>query len=75
MPELIQYEEDGKTVSSVISAKNGKLNYDLTNLEFGKKYYLHVYLFPVFQDTMLEDTFFLLFLAKQYPSLSSYYLF
>ena len=43
MPELIQYEEDGKTVSSVISAKNGKLNYDLTNLEFGKKYYLHVY--------------------------------
>ncbi|MFQ6999955.1 MAG: InlB B-repeat-containing protein [Clostridium sp.] len=43
MPELIQYDEDGKTVSSVISAENGKLNYDLTNLEFGKKYYLHVY--------------------------------
>lgn len=43
MPELIQYEEDGKTISSVISAENGKLNYDLDELEYGKKYYLHVY--------------------------------
>ena len=43
MPELIKYEEDGKTISSVISAENGKLNYDLDELEYGKKYYLHVY--------------------------------
>ena len=43
MPELISYEEDGKTVSSVISAEGGKLKYSLDELEQNKKYYMHVY--------------------------------
>ncbi|MBQ1991968.1 MAG: VWA domain-containing protein, partial [Clostridia bacterium] len=41
--EQIKYEDDGKTISNVIPATEGKITYNMNDLKKNKKYYLHIF--------------------------------